>query len=162
MSALSITAFSISASFTFKFSIVALTASKSSIVALPAINSSTIILYASNSLTLILSATTVSNTPICSVTVSTTLSTRLPLADGAVTFPVTVALWSLIITVTRSPSSISVVVSVGVSKSEPSILTYLPSLACTMVAYTIPSFGFSLLPFVTLTNSDIMSYDNPI
>ena len=49
-------------------------------------------------------------------------------------FPVTVALWSLIITVTRSPSSIPVVVSIGVNRSDPSILTYFPPVLLTTVA----------------------------
>ena len=131
------TRFSISAFLTSKFSILALVAVKSSMVALFAIKTSMVALYASNSFVLTLSATTNSKVPTRSdteLTDSETLSTLVVLADGVVTLPVTIALWSLIIKVTRSPSSISVVVSIGVNKSDPSIRTYLPSVPLTTVA----------------------------
>ena len=77
--------------------------------------------------------------------------------------PVTVALWSFIVIVTLSPSLISAVVSIGVSKSEPSILTYMPPLYFTAVPYTVPSFDFCLsASLVILTNFDIKSFDKSI
>ena len=107
---MSATRFFISAFSVFKFSIFALVASKSLIVALLAISSST------------------ANAFSCTIFV-----TVLVLGAGEEILPVTVAVWSFINTVTLSPDCMSVVVSTGVIKSEPSILTYILELYSTVV-----------------------------
>ena len=66
---------------------------------------------ASSSLVETLSAMTISNCAISS-TISVTL---LLLADGSDKLPVTVALWSFMRTVTRSPSATTAVVLIGVN-----------------------------------------------
>ena len=118
-----ILAFSASKSLTL-----ALTAFNSFISAFPTNKLLIAALFASKSLVLTLSAITISNSVICEP-----ISSRFPCilatvflpAAGFVRFPVTVALWSFIITVTLSPLFNSVVVSTGVIKSEPSICTYI-------------------------------------
>ena len=71
---------------------------------------------ASNCSVLTFPATTISNSDIW----SRTLFKSLPLGDGDVILPVTVAVWFFIITVTLSPSAILVVDETGVKSSEPS------------------------------------------
>ena len=111
-----------------KFLTLALTAFNSFMSAFPTNKLLIAALFASKSLVLTLSAITTSNSVIC-----VPMSLRFPCifatvflpAAGFVKFPVTVALWSFIITVTLSPLFNSVVVSTGVIKSEPSICTYI-------------------------------------
>ena len=131
MFALFATNFSISASLAFKFVILAFVAFKSSIVAFLATKFSIsaslafkffiVALIASKSFMFALSAISLST---CSIS-SSNLLTLIELAEGEVIFPVTVAVWSFIITVTLSPDCKSAVVVIGVNKSEPSILTYI-------------------------------------
>ena len=118
------------------------------IVTLSACRLSILAFSASNSPVLTLSATIISNSDILPPSSFTSLS----LADGEDIFPVTIAVWFLMVTITRSPSFTTAVDDTGVNCSEPSSLTYSVPLYLTMVPYTVVSFFESCVSLVILTN----------
>ena len=115
-------------------------------------------LTALSSIVSTLSAIIISNSEIFVPRVSTSIS----LAEGDVRLPVTVAVWFLTITITRSLSSTFVVAAIGVRSSEPSILTYFFPSYTTTVPYTVFSLFTGLSSLVAFMNCEIRPASNCI